>query len=223
MADRPTVLVFDVNETLSDLSPMAQRFADVGAAGELAKAWFAGVLRDGFALTVHGDDPDFADLAAAGLRTTLNAVDLDRSLDDAVAHVMRGFSDLPVHPDVVPGIEALAGLGLRLVTMSNGATSVADGLLQRAGVRDRFERLMSVEVAGIWKPAPQAYAYAVSECGVEPAEAMLVAVHPWDTDGAARAGLRSAYVNRTGTPYPPHFRSPDVEVDSLTALAGMLS
>ena len=29
MAIRPTVVVFDVNETLSDLSPMAQRFSDV--------------------------------------------------------------------------------------------------------------------------------------------------------------------------------------------------
>ncbi len=28
---RPELIVFDVNETLSDMSPMAQRFADVGA------------------------------------------------------------------------------------------------------------------------------------------------------------------------------------------------
>ena len=27
----PSVVVFDVNETLSDLTPMGQRFADVGA------------------------------------------------------------------------------------------------------------------------------------------------------------------------------------------------
>ena len=29
---RPELIVFDVNETLSDMSPMAQRFADVGGA-----------------------------------------------------------------------------------------------------------------------------------------------------------------------------------------------
>lgn len=28
---RPSVIVFDVNETLSDMSPMGARFADVGA------------------------------------------------------------------------------------------------------------------------------------------------------------------------------------------------
>ena len=35
---RPQLLIFDVNETLSDLAPMAARFADVGAPAELAKA-----------------------------------------------------------------------------------------------------------------------------------------------------------------------------------------
>ena len=47
----PSVVVFDVNETLSDMSPMARRFADVGAPEHLAKLWFATLLRDGFALT----------------------------------------------------------------------------------------------------------------------------------------------------------------------------
>ena len=33
LTPRPEVIVFDVNETLSDLAPMAQRFEDVGAPG----------------------------------------------------------------------------------------------------------------------------------------------------------------------------------------------
>nr|WP_254925633.1 MULTISPECIES: hypothetical protein [unclassified Rhodococcus (in: high G+C Gram-positive bacteria)] len=50
---RPRVIVFDVNETLSDMSPLSERFADVGAPNELASLWFASVLRDGFALTAR--------------------------------------------------------------------------------------------------------------------------------------------------------------------------
>ena len=52
---------------------------------------------------------------------------------------------------------------------------------------------------------------------------MLVAVHPWDIDGAARAGLATAWINRTGDPYPEYFRAPDIQVGSLTALADALS
>jgi len=51
---------------------------------------------------------------------------------------------------------------------------------------------------------------------------MLVAVHPWDVDGAGRAGLRTAWLNRGGTGYPVHFRRPDLEVRSLADLAGAL-
>ena len=51
---RPVLLVFDVNETLSDMAPMDERFEDVGAPAHLAKTWFAGLLRDGVALTAVG-------------------------------------------------------------------------------------------------------------------------------------------------------------------------
>ena len=47
MRSRPSVVVFDFNETLSDMEPMAQRFAHVGAPEHLAELWFATVLRDG--------------------------------------------------------------------------------------------------------------------------------------------------------------------------------
>ena len=89
-------------------------------------------------------------------------------------------------------------------------------------MRERFERLLTVEDAGVWKPAPGAYAHALAECGVEAADAMLVAVHPWDIDGASRAGLATAWINRTGGPYPSYFAVPDVEAASLVELADAL-
>lgn len=89
-----SVVVFDVNETLSDMAPMAARFADVGAPESLAAQWFAGVLRDGFALTVAGARESFAVLAEGGLRSIFAGLPLDRPADDAVAHVLAGFSAL---------------------------------------------------------------------------------------------------------------------------------
>lgn len=219
----PKVIVFDVNETLSDLSPLAGRFADIGAPTQLAATWFASVLRDGFALTAAGATARFADLGAAVLATMLHGVSLDRSLDDATRHVLGGFTELSVHPDVVDGVRALAAKGQRLATLSNGAASVAEGLLQRAGVADVFERLLSVEDAGVWKPAAGAYRYAARQLDVHPTQMMLVAVHPWDVDGAQRAGLQGAWVNRDGGPYPSTFTAPDLTVDSLTELAERIS
>ncbi|MFW5470249.1 haloacid dehalogenase type II [Knoellia sp. CPCC 206435] len=220
---RPRLLVFDVNETLSDMSPMQGRFEDVGAPPDLAAGWFAGLLRDGFALTVAGGSAPFTRLATGSLTVVLQRHVLDRPLPEAVEHVMDGFATLTVHPDVPAGAAALAALGIRLVTLSNGSASVAQGLLGRAGVGDRFEQLLSVEDAGVWKPAPAAYAHALERCGVAAGVAMLVAVHPWDIDGAARAGLATAWVNRDGGTYPGYFSPPDLTCTSLTDLADRLT
>lgn len=215
--DRPRLILFDVNETLSDLAPMGGRFADVGAPAGLAKTWFAGVLRDGFALTVTGSNPAFADLATELLRMHLRG--LVEDLDAAVRHVMAGFAELPVHPDVVEGVRALRGQGITLTTLSNGSTSVAQGLLERNDIADCFDQLLSVQDAPLWKPAAPAYAYALQACGAEAGEAMLVAVHPWDIHGAHAAGVRTAWIDRTDAGhYPAQLHQPDLRVRSLVEL-----
>lgn len=216
------LVVFDVNETLSDMRPLAGRFADLGVGGHLAERWFAEVLRDGFALTAAGASQPFATLAQGVLRSMLAGSALDRSLEAAVAHVMDGFAALAVHADVPEAVRTLAAAGHRLVTLSNGAAAVADDLLRRSGLRDRFEACLSVEDAGAWKPRPSAYMHASAACGVEPARMLMVAVHPWDIDGASRAGLRTAWVDRAGRPYPGYFAAPDHRTRTLVELAERL-
>ena len=204
-------------------APIADRFAEIDADPGLARTWFSSLLRDGFALAVNDVNPPLETLAGEQLHLLLGPLDLNRHLDDAVAHVLGSFAELHCHPDVAVGIHALSALGLRMVTLTNGATSVAQRLLDDAGLIDAFEHLLSAEQAGFWKPDPRAYTYALSRCGVQAAEAMLVAVHPWDTDGARRAGLASTWVNRTGGDYPSYFRAPSLEVGSLLDLADRLS
>ena len=218
----PDVVVFDVNETLSDMVPLGRRFADVGAPDLTAKVWFASVLRDGFALAVAGDSATFATLGSAALRTVLTGLPLTRDLEAAVEHVMAGFMELGVHPDVPDGVRALTESGRRLATLSNGSTAVADRLLSSAGLREHFERLLSVEDAGVWKPAHGAYHYAARTCDVELSDMMLVAVHPWDIDGAARAGMQTAWIDRDGRPYPTFFATPTHTVSALPELAERL-
>lgn len=217
----PAVILFDVNETLSDMSPLAEKFADVGAPG-LAKLWFASLLRDGFALTASGDNPAFRDVGEDVLRGVLRGEALTRDLEAAVGHIMAGMTALGVHPDVPAGIGSLRTAGFRLATLSNGAASIAGSLFESAGIRAEFERLLSVADAPAWKPAAAAYEYAAAECGVPARELLLVAVHPWDIHGAARAGLGTAWLNRTGADYPAHFQPPDLTVPALTELAAAL-
>lgn len=219
---RPSVLLFDVNETLSDLSPMGERFAEVGLPTHLAPTWFAGLLRDGFAVTVTGRQASFKDIGADVLRGLAAGVD-GVDADAAIEHVLSSFTTLDLHPDVVEGLRGLLDLGLRMATLTNGAATIPESLLVRAGVADVMERFLSVDDAGIWKPHADAYAYALRQMDVEPGGAMLVAAHPWDIDGAARAGLATAYVNRAKLPYPSQFERADLDVGSLNELAAALA
>ena len=222
MAGDISVVVFDVNETQSDLSPMAQRFGDVGAPPLLAQVWFAGLLRDGFALTAAGGKEAFGNIAESLLRGLLTDVDLDRDVNDAVRHILDGFLKLPVHPDVVDGVRSLRARRFRLVTLTNGASTVADRLLTAAGIKDQFEALHSVEDAPAWKPARAAYEFAARVCGTPVGEMLLVAVHPWDIHGAAAAGMATAWINRRGRHYPGYFAAPTHTVTALTELPARL-
>lgn len=221
MPSTPTV-VFDVNETLSDLRPLAGAFEAVGLPAATADLWFARVLRDGFALTAAGATARFADIGASVFveLATMHGGVPDPA--DAAAHVLRSFLDLPVHPDVVEGVGALAGAGVRLVTLSNGSADVAERLLARAGIRDAFAHVLSVDDAGVWKPAPGAYAHAARVCEAALADMTMVAVHPWDVDGAGRAGMQTAWLARADVAFPAYLRLPDIQAQTITELVAAL-
>ncbi|MEH3075891.1 MAG: hypothetical protein PGN11_04325 [Quadrisphaera sp.] len=220
------VVLLDVNGTLSDTAALAATFEDAGAPGHLAAPWFAGVLRDGLALTLHGAPARFADVALAGARAAFVGAGLDGDRAEAAAvAVVDALGSLPLHPDVVPGLSGLRQRGLRLVPLSQGAAGTTERLLAAGGAGDLVETALSVADApgGLWKPAASTYAWALDQVGAAPAEALLVAAHPWDLDGAARAGLSTAWVDRAaGSPYPDVMAEPDLVVPGLDALADLL-
>ncbi len=222
MRPRPSVIVFDVNETLSDMAPMTRRFAEIGVPEPLAQVWFASLLRDGFALAATGGKEKLTRLADGALRAVLARASLNRSADDAADHVLAGFADLSVHPDVPDGVRILRQHGLRLVTLSNGSAEVAGRLLAKAGIRSEFEHLLSVDDADAWKPARAAYAHAARACSADIEQMLLVAVHPWDIHGAHQAGMHTGWITRQQAPYPDYFSAPDLQAADLVTLAGQI-
>lgn len=225
MANVPAVIVFDVNGTLSDIRPLGEAFKHCGMPAESAQLWFTEILRDGFALAAAGDNAAFADVARDSLQRLLSAQSNQNHTESATAQmdqILRALNALALHADAADGIPALGRIA-KLVTLSNGAASVAEALLARAGVRDTFARLLSVQDAPRWKPALEAYEYAVRECGTPAQDMLLVAVHPWDIHGAHAAGMRTAWINRAGAAYPSYFTEPDMVADGLVSLVESLS
>ena len=122
--------------------------------------------------------------------------------------------EMPPFPDVPPGLDALAAAGHRLAVLTNSARETGERHLERAGLRDRFERVIGVDEIGEYKPSPRVYGYALEQLGATAGDTWLVAAHDWDLVGAAGAGLRTAFVARGGP--KPVTIEPDRRVEALT-------
>jgi 2-haloacid dehalogenase len=106
---------------------------------------------------------------------------------------VRSWHRLDPWPDVREGLELLRREHVT-ATLSNGHVALLIDLARHGDLR--FDAILSAELAGAYKPAPQTYRTAARLLGVAPDELMLVAAHPSDLAGARAAGLRSAFIDR---------------------------
>jgi len=70
--------------------------------------------------------------------------------------------------------------------------------------------VISVQVAGAFKPHPGVYLRAASLLELEAGECMMVSANSFDVMGARACGFRGAFVNRYGLPYEDTPFRPDV-------------
>lgn len=218
---RPAVVVFDVLETLASLDPVAARLAGYGLDRSVLASWFMRLLRDGMAITAAGGYAGFAEVAASSLRAeTRGALS-----DQQITEVVSGFAELTPQPDAAVAIRAAAEAGMRVFTLSNGAATNTRGFLDRAGVADVVEAVLSIDDVQVWKPSPAPYELAVRTASVPPHRVAMVAVHSWDLYGAGRVGLTTGWCPRLELAPTALFGAADVTADTLdgvvAALAGL--
>lgn len=212
-------LLFDVNETLLDLSALDQPFTEFFGDPGARRTWFQSVLHTAMAVTAADDYVSFSDIGAAAIRQLADARGLPA--DSAVA-LARRLQDLPPHPDVVPALTLLAEAGARMATLTNSPTPVVQNQLRNAGLTDYFEAAISCDQVHALKPAPQPYRHAADVLGLPIGEITLVAAHGWDIHGAQAAGARAAFVARPGQRLLPVGQPPAITGTNLLDVAHQL-
>jgi 2-haloacid dehalogenase len=221
MAIRPVVIAFDVIGTLFALDPLADRLQAVGLPPDSLRIFFAGMLRDAFALEASGTYKPFNEVAYASLAVTMANYGVAPE-QAKIVHVLDGFAELPPHPDVRPAFERVRSAGIRIVTLTNGAAESTKHLLARAGIQCFVERTISIDEIGHWKPYRDVYLHAARAEGVDPSRLGLVAAHAWDTHGAKQAGLVTGWVQRQDKEGLSVFAAPDVRGATLTDVVDKL-
>jgi 2-haloacid dehalogenase len=100
------VIVFDVNETLLDLTALDPPFERVFGRPGVRREWFAQFLQSAFVSTITDSYTDFGTIGRAALEMTAqrNGVELAVEDRDAILGTMRQL--LP-HPEVPAALERL--------------------------------------------------------------------------------------------------------------------
>lgn len=148
---------------------------------------------------------------------SLNGVEASR---DEVKEFMGVWQELSPFPEVVPALERLKAR-YKLVALSNGEASYLSHLVKNQ-IRWDFDEVISVEVAGAFKPHPGVYRRAAGILGLEMGECLMVSANSFDVMGARSCGFRGAYVDRYRLPYEDTLYQPDIVVQDFTELAETL-
>jgi 2-haloacid dehalogenase len=95
--------------------------------------------------------------------------------------------------------------------------------LDSSGLAGFFSQQISVDEVRAFKPSPLAYQHAAERLARPAGRIRLVTSNAFDSVGASAAGLRTAWVNRTGDPFDTIGRQPDLTVPALDRLPAALA
>lgn len=220
----PSVLVFDVNETLIDIDSIAPLFGELFGDRRVLREWFNQLVMYSMTATLSDHYVDFFTLGQGVLGMLADIYRVSIAESD-VLRLRKGMLTMPAHPDVTEGLTRLRDNGFRLVTLTNSPPNLSGPTpLENAGLAGLFEHQLSVHPCRAFKPSPVVYRYACQVLEVAPADCMMVAAHVWDIPGAQNVGFSTALVTRWGNPPLPvdGLPQPNLVVDDLLQLAECL-
>jgi len=216
----PSIVVFDVNETLIDIDSLAPFFERIFGDRKVLREWFNQLILYSNAITLAGYYETFFTLGQGVLQMLGALCDVPVKSAD-LEELRTGMLSMPAHKDVPEGLRLLSEAGFRLMTLTNSPPDKDGSALERAGHADLIERQFSVDSVRRFKPAPEVYHLVSELLDVAPSAICLVAAHTWDTLGAQSVGFSAGLVTRTGNaPLPiAGLPQPQVIAPDLVRLA----
>jgi 2-haloalkanoic acid dehalogenase type II len=127
-------------------------------------------------------------------------------------------NSVELYPDSRPALKRITARW-PMASLTNGNAD-----LQRIGIHTHFAHHICARDSGMAKPDPRIFLAAAERLGVAPAQILHVGDDPvMDVAGARDAGLRTAWINRAGEPWPLELGpAPELDLRDMSALADWL-
>lgn len=216
-------VVFDLFGTLLDIRTL--RDVDVLAAvpdpDAFVALWREKQLAYALASAVMNRYEDFDGLTARAARYTAARVGVAFG-EAEIARLVAAWSELPAFPDALDALRAVHARGAGCGVLTNGTPATAARVLASAGLSAHLDAILSVDAVRVYKPDPRVYALAAQRFGRPLGECVLVTSNGWDGTGAAEAGMRVAWCNRTGAPAETFGAPPTWTISGLEALPALV-
>ena len=220
--EKPQLLIFDVNETLLDMSPIKIRVNDLAGSVHAFKDWFSLLLHYSCIESITGNSIAFGTIGKSALKMVLQ--EYQKEVNEAEMDVILSLmSTLPAHKDVHEGLEMFRHAGYTMVALTNGSLELVQKQFDYAGISPFFDRIFSVEVTGKFKPHPDTYLHVLDQMQIPANKAMLLAAHAWDILGAQRVGIQTAFVSRSGRVLYPGGTNPEYVETTLVKIAEQMN
>lgn len=110
--------------------------------------------------------------------------------------LLNSFSELDLWPDVISTFEQLRGQNIRLALLSNMTELMLRTNMQRSGIEQFFEFVLSTDRVRAYKPASEAYQMGIDAFGLRKEQVAFAAFGGWDAVGASWFGYPTVWVNR---------------------------
>jgi 2-haloacid dehalogenase len=191
------LIVFDVNETLLDMSVLKNKINNLLGRSEGFRIWFEMLLHYSLVDNCTGNYHNFTDLADATLEMVTKALKADVTPKER-KEALQIIKELSAYDDVPKGLQLLKENGFRLITLTNSPPATLTAQIQHANLTEYFEETLSIDTIKKYKPALETYTWAADQLSFDVSDAVLVAAHGWDIAGALQAGMQAAFIERDG-------------------------
>jgi 2-haloalkanoic acid dehalogenase type II len=131
-------------------------------------------------------------------------------------------AEAPLFGDTLVALAGLRRSGYRLGVLSDADEGYLRHNIDLHGLD--FDAVVCSQALRCYKPHRSTFEAVCRELSVQPGDALFVGDSPvTDIDGARRAGLHAAWINRRDLAWPGDLPPPSVRVESLTELSAVLT
>lgn len=190
---KPKVLVLDVYETLLDMTPVEKKVNALLDNRRAYQFWFEMFMEYCFVDNCIDKFNPFEEIAKTTLQMAAHMF-REKLSDHHVQETIDMLRSLPVKGGVQDGLSKLRDHDFRLAALTNSPHEVVQDRMSRTGLISYFEKVLSAEPVGKYKPSCAVYQWALKQLETKPEEAMMISTHGWDIAGAMNAGMSAAFV-----------------------------